>query len=127
VGPDQREQVDEPRRWLADLGPLRLHRRQGVDEDRQRLAVGERGGWGEDRMEAGVPRCRGDCLGGRVVVADEIGLVDAEALAHSHIGQVEHHEDDEHATDSAAKLERVDAGVDEMAEQFGPRSLLLTR
>lgn len=98
-----------------------------MGEDRQRLTSGERGGGSEHGVEAGVSCSCGDRLGDRVVVTDEIGLVDTEASAHDCVGQVEHLEGDEHPAHAPPDFERVNAVVDEMAEQFGPRSLLLAR
>lgn len=61
------------------------------------------------------------------VVADEVGLVHADVGANGLVGQVEHFEHDVDPTDPTSELERVDAFVDEVTEQLGPGSLLLTR
>lgn len=98
-----------------------------MGEDCQGLAVRERGRRGEDRVESRVACSCGDRLRGRVVVSDEVGLVHADVGAHGLFGQIEHLEDDVHATDATSELERVDAVVDEVTEQLGPGRLLLTR
>lgn len=76
-------------------------------------------------MEAGVSRGSSDRLGDRVVVADEVRLVDADVGANGLVGQVEHFEHDIHPADSASELERIDPFVDEVSKQFGPSRLLL--
>ncbi len=69
----------------------------------------------------------GDGLRDRVVVSDEVGLIDTKVSAHRRVGQVENLEADEHPALAPPDFERVDAGVDEVAQQLGPGSLLLAR
>lgn len=98
-----------------------------MGEHRQRLTTGERYGGGEHGVEAGVAGRSGDGLGCRVVVPHKVGLIDAEVGAHGRVGQVKNLEGDVSPTDASPDFEGVDAAVDEMAEQLGPCSLLLTR
>lgn len=98
-----------------------------MGEHRQRLTSGECGGGSEHGVEANVSCSCGDRLGDRVVVTYEVGLVDTEVSSHGRVGQVEDFEGDEHPAHASPDLERVDAGVDEVAEQLGPSRLLLTR
>ena len=98
-----------------------------MGEGGQGLATWKRGRRGEDRVEACVARSCGDCLGDRVVVADEVGFVDAEAGANGLVGQVEHCEHDVDPADPTSELERIDTFVDEVSEQLGPGRLLLAR
>jgi hypothetical protein len=127
VRSDQREQISESRRWLPDLGSLRLDRGQRVLEDGQGLATRKRSRRGEDRVEASSTRRLGNRLGDRVIVAYEVGFVDADVGTNGLVGQVEHFEHDVDAADSTPELERLDAFVDEVSKQLRPGRLLLTR
>lgn len=89
------------------------------------MATRQACGGSEDAVEARVSRSGSQSLGDPVVVGQQVVLVDVEMPADCQVGEVEHVEVDGRTPDAATELERVDAVVDEVAEEFGPCGLLL--
>lgn len=127
VRPDQVEEVGNAGRGLADRGVLRSDTGQrSVEHDKSSASWKRRRGC-EDAVVPRRFRRDGDVLCGRVVVAYEIRVFDSEVRLNLLVGQVEHFEPDRDAPGAAPDLERIDAVVDEVAEELGPRGLFLVR
>lgn len=88
------------------------------------MASGARS-WGRMSGRRSARRGGGRLLGDRVVVGEQIVLVDGEVFTDCWVGEVEHVEIDGDSSDAASELERIDAVVDGVAEELGPRCLLL--
>lgn len=125
VGADQGKEVSHARWWLSDLGSLGVHLGEGAGEYGQGLATRQSGRWSQDGIEASVSCSCGEKLGDPVVVGEQIALVDVEMFANRWVGEVEYVEVDGDASDAAAELERIDAVIDGVPEELGPRGLLL--
>lgn len=123
--PDVVEQIGETRRWLANPrgghGPLG----HAGGEDHEGPPSREGGRRRQEAVEV-ERRVVGDRLAGGVVVPHEVVLRDPELVSDRRVAQVQDVEvDDIDGADTFQHLERRDARVDEVAEQLGPRGLLL--
>lgn len=125
MGADKWEQISEARGWLADLGSLGVNIGECVSEHSQGLAVRQCGGRGEDGVKACISCGCGQVLRDRVVIGEQVALVDAKVSTDDSAGEVEYLEVDGHASDTAAELEQVDTVVDEVTEELCPGGLLL--
>lgn len=125
VGADKWEEIGEARGWLSDLGSLGVNFGECMGEHGQGLAVRQCGGRGEHGVEACISCGCGHLLGDRVVIGEQVALVDTKVSTDGSAGEVEYLEVDGHAPDTAAELEQVDTVVDEVTEELCPGGLLL--
>ncbi|MEZ5202854.1 MAG: hypothetical protein R2701_00245 [Acidimicrobiales bacterium] len=101
-----------------------MHLGEGAGEYGQGLATRQSGRWSQDGIEASVSCSCGEKLGDPVVVGEQIALVDVEMFANRWVGEVEYVEVDGDAPGAAAELERIDAVIDGVPEELGPRPAL---
>lgn len=98
----------------------------GVEYD-ESLTAGQRGGWGEHTFVPGGLGGPGDVLALRIVVAEEVVLIDPKVSTDLLVGQVEDMDIHPNPADPPTHLEGIDPLVNEVAEQLSPCRLLLVR
>ena len=99
---DEWEEVGQARWWLSDFGALGVHLGQRAGEHCQGLADRQSCGGSEDAVEVCVAGAGGQFLRDRVVVCEQIFLVDCEMFADRWVGEVEHIEIDRYSPDAAS-------------------------
>lgn len=95
-----------------------------MNEHGQRLTTGQRGCWSQYGIETGVAGGGRDGLGGGIVIRHQVCLAHLQMRTGLFVGEIEDLKVDRDPTDTATNLEGIDTVIDEVAQEFSPRTLL---
>lgn len=121
---DVSEQIHQSWWWLTDPRRTGGQVPQTGGENNQGGPAGKRGRGRQDRVEPGPGGSLSDHLGAAIGVPGQIVGGHVELVTNVWVGEIQHGQVvTGYFADAAANFERVDADIEEVAEQFSPGCL----